>query len=195
MKNIIIIGAGGHASSLLDLIESTKKYKILGFLCNKKKIGINFNGYKILGKDNYLKKIKKNKPLVALGFSSYKNLDSYKKKFLEIKSQGFLIPSIISRHSYVSKKVKIGEGVNIFHGVIVNNNCIIDNGVTINSKTLIEHDCHLSSFVHISTGCIINGSVRIGEKSFIGSGTVIKENIKINKKKFIKMRSSVIKDL
>lgn len=182
MKSIIIIGTGGHANSLLDLIKSTKKYKILGFLSNKKKHGIYFNGYKILGNDNYLKKIKKNKPLVTLGFSSYKNLDLYKKKFLQIKSQNYSIPSIISPYSYVSKRVKIGEGVNIFHGVIVNNNCTIDNGVTINSKTLIEHDCHLGSFVHISTGCIINGSVRIGEQSFIGSGTVIKENIKIKKK-------------
>jgi sugar O-acyltransferase (sialic acid O-acetyltransferase NeuD family) len=193
-KRIIIIGTGGHASSLLDLIESTGKYKILGFLC-KKNSSIDFNGYKILGDDNYLNKIKKNKPLVALGFSSYKNLEFYKKKFLQIKSKGFVIASIISPHSYVSKKVKIGEGVNIFHGAVINRNCKIADGVTINSKTLIEHDCQISSFVHISTGCILNGHVRIGEKTFIGSGAIIKENIKINKKKFIKMSSSIISNL
>ena len=195
MKNkIIIIGTGGHASSLLDLIESTKKYKIIGFLCKIKKPGSYFNGYKVLGNENFLKKIKK-KPLISLGFSYYKNLNLYKKKFLQIKSMGFSIPSIISPNAYLAKRVKIGEGVNIFHGVVINNNCSILNAVTINSKTLIEHDCNISSFVHISTGCLINGSVKIGEKTFIGSGTVIKENIKISKKKFIKMSSNIIKNL
>ena len=36
-KEIIILGTGGHSSSMIDLIDSTKKFIILGFLCNKKK--------------------------------------------------------------------------------------------------------------------------------------------------------------
>ena len=38
-KKILIIGAGGHAKSCIDLILSTKKYKIVGLVDNKKKIG------------------------------------------------------------------------------------------------------------------------------------------------------------
>ena len=35
-KNIILIGAGGHATSCIDVIESTNKYKIVGLIDNKK---------------------------------------------------------------------------------------------------------------------------------------------------------------
>ena len=37
MKNIVIIGSGGHANSLIDLIESSKKFKIIGYFDQKKK--------------------------------------------------------------------------------------------------------------------------------------------------------------
>ena len=37
MKKIILIGAGGHAKSCIDVIESTKQYKIQCLL--EKKIG------------------------------------------------------------------------------------------------------------------------------------------------------------
>ena len=30
MEKILIIGAGGHAKSVIDVVESTKKYKLLG---------------------------------------------------------------------------------------------------------------------------------------------------------------------
>ena len=37
MKKIIIIGAGGHAKSCLDVIESKNNlYKVVGFVDNKK---------------------------------------------------------------------------------------------------------------------------------------------------------------
>lgn len=193
-KKIIIIGTGGHSSSIIDLIESTQKFKILGFICNKKKIGSYYLNYKVLGKDSHLIKIKKT-IFIALGFSSYKNLSYYKKKYLKIKSMGFTIPRVISPFSYVSKNSVIGEGVNIFHGVIINNNCKVGEGVTINSKALIEHDCFIDDFCHVSTGCIINGGVHIDKKTFIGSGTIIRENVKIHKKKFIKISSLIIKNM
>ena len=38
MKKIILIGAGGHAESCLDVINLTKKFKILGLLIKEKNI-------------------------------------------------------------------------------------------------------------------------------------------------------------
>ena len=36
-KNIILIGAGGHTTSCIDVIEATNKYKIIGLVDKKKK--------------------------------------------------------------------------------------------------------------------------------------------------------------
>ena len=38
-KKICVIGTGGHAVSCIDLIESTKKFKIIGVISKKMKKG------------------------------------------------------------------------------------------------------------------------------------------------------------
>ena len=53
MKNIAIIGSGGHANSLIDLIESSRKFKIIGYFDKKKNKKIKL---KYLGKDSEIKK-------------------------------------------------------------------------------------------------------------------------------------------
>ena len=57
MKKIILIGAGGHAESCLDVINLTKKFKILGFIDKDKKKNIVIN--RVLGDEIYIKRIKK----------------------------------------------------------------------------------------------------------------------------------------
>ncbi len=43
MKNIVIIGASGHGSVILDCIEKENKYNLLGFVDSFKKKGIKQN--------------------------------------------------------------------------------------------------------------------------------------------------------
>ena len=38
MKKIILVGAGGHCKSCIDVIEKEKKFKIIGIIDNKKKV-------------------------------------------------------------------------------------------------------------------------------------------------------------
>ena len=57
MKNIVIIGSGGHASSLIDLINSSKKFKIFGYFDKIKNSNIKL---KYLGDDNKITNYKIN---------------------------------------------------------------------------------------------------------------------------------------
>ena len=56
MKKIILLGAGGHANSVFDVLLSTKKFKLENVLdqrISNKKL---FNGFKIIKTDLFLKK-------------------------------------------------------------------------------------------------------------------------------------------
>ena len=66
MKEIILIGAGGHAKSCLDVLLLSKKFKILGLIDKQKKTSL-FN-LKNLGDETYLKNKKKSANLhISLG--------------------------------------------------------------------------------------------------------------------------------
>lgn len=197
MKKIILIGGGGHAKSCIDVIESQKKYKIIGIIDSNLNKNSKVSGYKILGKDNDIKKIsaKYKVKLFHLSIGMIYNLEKRVVIFKKIKKMGFEFPSIVSPQSHVSKNSFIGEGTIVMHNVIINSNVKIGSNCVINSGAILEHDSSIGHFTHVSTGCIVNGSVVIGKKCFIGSGSVIKESVKVSDNTFVKMTSKIKKNI
>lgn len=193
MKELILVGAGGHCLSCIDVIELQNKYKIVG-LIDKKPKNKKFK-FKILGKDEDLKKIfKKHKSaLVTIGF--IKDFERREQIFHNLKKIGFRMPSIISPLAYVSPKAKIGEGTIIMHGAIINSRAIIGKNCIVNTKALIEHDTFVGDNCHIATRSTLNGGVVLGNNSFIGSHAVLKQNIKVGKNCFVNANLFVHKNI
>ena len=161
MNEIIIIGAGGHSKSCIDVIEEQSKFKIAGIICNDDKYKNGIGPYSIIGKDKDLKKIraKYDKSFVAIG--QIKTSANRKKIYEILKNLNCKLPVIISPRAYVSKNAQIGEGTIIMHGAVVNAGAIIGNNCIINSKSLIEHDTIVGDHCHISTGAILLSLIHI----------------------------------
>jgi sugar O-acyltransferase (sialic acid O-acetyltransferase NeuD family) len=175
MKKIILVGAGGHCKSCIDVIENDNKYKITGIIDKKKNFLLN---YKVFA-ESYLNKklIKNNYAFVTVG--QIKNYKVRVKLFNRLKDLGFKMPFIISPSAYISKHAVIGQGTIVMHGAIVNAGAVVGNNCIINTNSLIEHDVVIGDHVHISTGVSINGGVIIGNKVFIGSHSIIRDNVNI----------------
>jgi sugar O-acyltransferase (sialic acid O-acetyltransferase NeuD family) len=193
MKKIILVGAGGHAASCIDVIKQEKKFKIIGLVDNKKEIGDYFLNFKILGKDKNLQKLRKIAKYAFVTVGQVGLSQIRKKLFLKLIKLGFILPNIISPISYVSKDTTFKRGSIVHHGAIVNSQAEIGNNCIINSKSLIEHGVKLGSHTHVATSAVINGNTQIGEECFIGSSAVIRNNIKIKKRTFIKMGEKIYK--
>ena len=185
MENILLIGAGGHAKSLIDLIESRNNWQIFGLIGTTNEIGKTCLGYKILGDESYLEQIISSchNAILAIGQiqSSLKRIEISKK----LEDLGFNFPIISSNYSFISKHAKIGEGTTIGHGAIINAGAVIGKHCIINSQALVEHDSKIGDFCHISTGALVNGGVVIGKESFIGSNSVIRENLTLPSKSLV----------
>ena len=193
MKKIILIGAGGHCVSCIDVIENQRKFKIVGLIDNNKK---NFLlNYRILGSDKELKKISKRISYALITTGHIKNSKIRERLFKKVLNCGFKFPTIISSLSYVSKHARIGKGTIVMHGSIINAGAKIGNNCIINSKSLIEHDVTIEDHCHISTRSTINGGVVIKKNSFIGSCSVIRQDLKIGKNCFINANSFLNKNL
>ena len=183
MKKILLIGNGGHCKSCIDVIESTKKFKIIGMIDTN---SINIGNYKTIGTEKNLNQIFKKTKNVHIAIGKIKISNSRLNLFKKLKKIGFSLPTIISPHSYVSKNAFLGEGTIIMHGAIVNSYVTIGKNCIINSKSLIEHDVTIGDETHVATNATVNGSVRVGKNCFIGSSSVIKQGISIKPNSFIR---------
>lgn len=188
-EEILLIGGGGHCKSVIDVIELEDKYIIAGIIDKKELVGSNVLGYKVIGCDDDLVKLrdKYSNAIVTVGHIKSNSLRI--KLFDLLKGLNFNLPKIISPLAYVSKHSKIDEGTIIMHHVVVNASSKIGQNCIINTKALIEHDSVVENNCHISTGAIINGGVIVKENTFFGSNATSKEYIEVNQ--FIKAGSVV----
>ena len=186
MKDIILIGGGGHCRACIDVIEQHAEFKVIGIIDPSLATDSDIMGYPILGDDSILLSLSKkiNYALVTVGQIG----DGEKRKRLydELLSFGFNLPTIISPLSYIGRSVSIGGGSIIMHGVIINACAKVGVNCIVNTRALIEHDVLIADHCHVSTGAIVNGGSRIETSSFLGSHSVVVQNLIVPRYSFVK---------
>ena len=181
MDEIILVGAGGHARSCIDVIEMSGQFKVIG-LVERDEVSNQENfGYPVIGTDEDLPNLRQKCANALITVGQIKSPKIRMKLYQLLKELDFTLPVIVSPHAYVSKHARIGEGSIIMHGVIINANAKIGNNCIINNKSLIEHDAVIGDYCCIATGVNINGEVSVGNETFIGSCAVTKHEISIGK--------------
>lgn len=194
-KKIVVIGAGGHAQSCIDVIEAQGQFKIIGLVGSKYEVGKEISGYPVIGTDEDLPIIATKIMNAVIGIGQIESSDSRRQIFLNLKEFGFYLPAIISPKAYISKGAQIGSGTIVMHQALVNTGVRIGENCIINSRANIEHNSIIESHCHISTGAIINGDCLVGRGSFVGSGSVVKQGSTIGENSIIGMITSVRNDV
>ena len=192
---LLLIGAGGHAKSCIDVIEQEDKFQIIGLIGSLDEVGTHVLGYEVLGTDDVLTELLhlSEFALVAVGQIGTNDLRST--LFSKIANIGFISPVVISPLAYVSPHAVVGKGTVVMHRATINTGARIGDNCIINSHALIEHDVVVEDHCHIATSAIINGGSTVGVSSFIGSGSTIRESITIGQSCSIGMGISVRHDL
>ena len=174
MEDIILLGIGGHAHSVVDSIEQIGKYRILGFLDTKEMVGKFYRGYSVLNTDDAMKRYYDNgvkNAFVTVGFMGHGNVRE--RLYQQLKSTGYTLPNIIDNTAVVSENVKLGEGIFVGKKAVINAEAEIGDMCIVNTGAIIEHDCIVEEFSHISVGSVLCGSVHIGKASFVGANAVV----------------------
>jgi sugar O-acyltransferase (sialic acid O-acetyltransferase NeuD family) len=191
---ILLLGAGGHARSCLDVIEADGRYEVAGLFGAPSEVGGEVLGRRVLGTDDdlvgYLGRIPN--ALVAVG--QIKSSEPRERLFARLRALGFRLPTILSPRAQVSRHAVLGAGTIVMHGAIVNAGARVGENCILNSRSLVEHDAEIGDHVHVSTGAIVNGGARIGARSFIGSGAIVREGVVVGDGSLIGMHQPVLRN-
>ncbi|GGG63314.1 acetyltransferase [Paenibacillus radicis (ex Gao et al. 2016)] len=189
---VVIIGGGGHAKVIIDILNSSNRYDIVGFT-SQSNHQQNLCGVQYLGDDSILSSLM----LEGIKYCSIAIGDNKirKKLFDKLVKEGFTPINAISPSAYVSSSARIGNGVVIMPGAVVNASAIIEDNVIINTLTGIDHDCTISAHSHIAPGVSLAGGVFVGEGTFIGVGSSVIPEVKIGEWTVIGAGSAVVNDI
>lgn len=168
-NDVVILGAGGHAKVVADIILSTGN-TIVGFL-DDKNTGMVF-GFPVLGTFADISKYKDSCSFI-IGIGSNK----IRKQIAGRYSIHWF--TAIHSSANIARDVVIGEGTVIMAGSIINPSTTVGKHCIINTGAVIEHDNKIADYAHISPNATLCGTVSVGELTHIGAGAIIKNNINV----------------
>jgi sugar O-acyltransferase (sialic acid O-acetyltransferase NeuD family) len=110
-------------------------------------------------------------------------------------SVGKEVFTVIHPDATVSKYSFIKSGCFIAAKSVVAPRSRLGVGVIVNHGAIIDHDCDVGAFSHIAPHATLGGGVGIGRRCLIGSGAVILPNVTVGDDAVIGAGSVVIKDV
>lgn len=196
MEKIVLVGAGGHALSVIDTIQSNREYEIVGITDLGYVVSEKVLGYEVIGNDAILRSvfdIGVKYAFITVG--SIENTFLREKLFCMLKVIGFTLPAIIDSSLNIGSGVSVGEGVFIGRNTVVNAMSTIGDMAIINTGAIVEHGCSIDEFTHIGPGAVICGDVKIGARTLVGANATVIQGVKIGNDSIIGAGSIVVHDV
>lgn len=194
-KNVIILGSGGHARVLLEILND-QNYPILGMtdVCNEK-WGSDVAGVPVLGNDLTVFEYNPKSIILVNGLGSTQQTTIRSDVFNLFFHKTYQFLSLTHLTAYKSISAITGSGTQLLAGSIVANQARLGNNVLVNTRAVVEHDCIIHDHCHLATGSIICGQTIVEERVHIGAGATIIQGLSIGKNATIAAGAVVVKDV
>jgi len=177
---MVMLGGGGHARVLIDLIRDGGVYEICGLLDAALKEGDSVDGVPVLGGDELLPLLLSSGTRNAsIGVGTVGVGGKRRTLYETARRIGFAIPPLIHKMAVVSGSARIDEGVQVMAGAVIQAGSRVGENSIINSGSIVEHDCIVGSHVHVCPGVVMCGGVKTGDGAFIGAGATIINGVSI----------------
>jgi len=190
--SLVMLGAGGHAKSCEDIVNSFRDYSIS--VGGRITIGYRIEDTRKMSKPSW-KSLAKNYDGFILGVGQIHNPRARLEIVADIVASGGSVVTLISPYARVSPDAAIGKGTVIMPNATVNAGAKIGMCCIINTGAIIEHDAVIGPFCHIATGAVVNGDCHVEKCSFIGSNAVLLNQIKVCVSTTVGAGSVVTKDI
>lgn len=191
----MILGAGGHAQVVADILlrahEAGADCQPIGFLDDDPTlIGTTIVGLPVLGTIIQLDEFDHDALIVAIGDNRTRA-----RLFESVRARGKLVVNAIHPAAVLAPDVRLGEGVMICAGVVVNTCTVIGDNVILNTGCTVDHHNHIGSHAHIAPGVHLGGDVTIGEGTLVGIGASVIPQRTVGEWSVIGAGSVVTKDI
>ena len=166
---VTLLGAGGHARSMLSLLRSID-IPVACIVDSSASVGENVMGISVI-------------PDLAESAQSLVisvgNNETRELMFHQYRSRLWDKP-IVHQRSSIDESATVHRGSQLFSGSYVGPLSIIGENTIINTHAVIEHESRIGCHSHIAAGAVVLGRCTAGDRCFVGAGAVIREGVRVS---------------
>lgn len=190
MKSILLIGNGGHAKVVKDVIQQSEHYIFKGYLDDNINESYEENNIIYDSLENINNYADDYYFIISIGNNETRAI-IYNKLKLPIERY----PILVHPSSSIGSNVVIGNGTVIMANTVINADTIIGEHSIINTGAIVEHDNIVSDFVHVSPNATLTGEVSVGAKTHIGASATVTPQKIIGENTIVGAGSTVVSDI
>lgn len=192
MKEIILLGAGGHAAVILDILKAQiacgEQIHIKGLLDDSDKLTC--MGYPVLGPISKINQYMDEKTYFIIAIGANQVRQQLATLLPDDKFYTVIHPSAI-----LGSGVSVGSGSVVMPNVTINANSQIGRHVIVNTGAIVEHDNVIEDYVHLSPRATLCGGVTVGQMTHVGAGATVIQGKVIGKNSIIGAGATVITNI
>lgn len=194
-KKIMIIGGGGHAKVLLEILQRLQcdVYAVVAPDIDKK--SRLFKDLKHYVSDAEVLNYSTDQVILVNGVGSLPGNTIRRSIFDKFSHIGYEFLTVVSDLAIVSSFSTLGMGVQIMPGAIINADTNIGANSIINSGAIVEHDCVIGKHNHIAPGAALSGGVKTGNYVHIAIGASVIQGVTIGDHALVACGASLVEDL
>ena len=169
MTDVVIVGAGGHAKVVSDVLKLDPEANLLGFLDDRAEL----HGQKVLGLTvleglaTWLSRSDTDDCAVVVAIGDNRTRENVAG---EIRKAGRRFYTAVHPSAQIGSGVEIGEGCVLMANTAVNAETVIGQHVIINTNASVDHNGVVEDYAHISPGASLAGTVTVGKGAHVGTG-------------------------
>lgn len=196
MQKVILMGVGGYARVIGDLLLASSEVAVLGFLSRGDvRAQGNMADLRDLGGDENLSSFDPADVRLVNAVGSVRSMGPRKSVFQKGKALGFSFVSLRHPTVNMANDVHLAEGAHVLAGAVIQAGSWIGEDVIVNMNVSIDHDCVIGASTHLATGSVIAGSVTVGAAVLIGIGAIIGPDVSIGDGALVGAGSVVLSDV
>lgn len=166
MKKLILLGAGGFARTITDIVKQGDVYNEVLYLDDNKKSS------EIIGKcadfTRFVEEGVEMYPAIADNSARLTWID-------RLSSAKVKIATVVHPTAYVSPSVALPDGVAVLPMAVVNTGAVISEGAIINCSAVIDHDAVIGRGAHVRPGAVVLPHSRVCDLVVVEANSVFDE--------------------
>lgn len=174
---LLIVGAGGHGRSVLELVRLLGTHTPTGFLDDTQSAGSIVMGLPVWGPTSLLSDLPARGVRavhVAIGHNATREaLNAH------ARGAGLALATLIHPRASVSPSAKLGAGCAVMALAVVGTESVLGDGVIVNAGAVVDHHARVGDHGHLGANATMAGGTSIGVRSWLQAGSAIGYHVRL----------------
>jgi sugar O-acyltransferase (sialic acid O-acetyltransferase NeuD family) len=195
MRSIVILGSGGHAKVVIDILRAMGGFHVLGCIADDSDPDRLVSGVPIIGRAECVESLAGEGHCAAIGVGGWADNKDRIEVFERAVASGVEIVTAIHPQAHVSPSAVIGRGSVIFPGATIGTEAVVGQNVIIATNSSVDHESQIEDHVLISAGVSIGAHVTLEWAALVAIGATVASGVTVGCESLVAAGAIVIHDV